>query len=140
MANPEIVLWRSVIAQAFIDASNKTHTSADRLARAEARNWLLEDTPGFRAICDAADVTPHIVRRNAQRLQALGWPVERTAVGKHDAHGVCDTEIEAETSEDILAKATRRKKPVDEDEDEDLDDGRPLDEMMCAPQACGVFA
>ncbi len=79
--NPETTLWRAVIAQAFADAAGAVRTGADRLARLEARDWLLKDNPGFRAICEAADVTPHTVRRNAERQAALGWPVKRTARG-----------------------------------------------------------
>ena len=74
---PETTLWRSVIAQAILDATNRANSAAERLARVNARKWLTENTPGFRAVCEAADVPAFRVLNNARRLEAAGWPQER---------------------------------------------------------------
>ena len=93
MSNPEVTLWRAVILQAFIDASARSgpgpgERTLVRLERARAREWLLTDSPGLRAICAVADVSPHIVIREARDRALRGWPLKRTAIGKHVPEGV----------------------------------------------------
>jgi len=78
----EITLWRAVLMQAFIDASAPAHSTADRLAKGDARKFLLNPSPGLSAICDVAEVDARSINREARRRSAAGWPVKRTAIGK----------------------------------------------------------
>lgn len=101
---PEVRLWRAVIAQAFFDACsaaptvppledylprcwhNKHLAMVNRNAQvsrrreaikdiADARVWLLSDSPDFESICDAANLNPESVREKAQLLADEGWPI-----------------------------------------------------------------
>lgn len=79
--DPEIYLWRTVVAQAFHDARMKYRgsgsggdTPSDRvLARREARDWLLYDADDFRCVCHLALLDPDAVRDKALKLAARGW-------------------------------------------------------------------
>lgn len=93
MYSPEIALWRTVIVQAFLDASAKTEvankysTLHRRRDKIEARQWLTTDTPGLRAICSAAEIDHDLVIREAKRRAVAGWPIKRTAIGKEARNG-----------------------------------------------------
>jgi hypothetical protein len=77
---PEVVFWRAVIAQAITDATfvvRKTKGTSV-LTRAKdrdhARNWLLNNGPHFRLVCDMAALDAAVVRSAAKDLAEQGWP------------------------------------------------------------------
>ncbi len=93
--NPELHLWRGVIAQAIIDATGwrrnvlspdepgiKKVTRKGRLnmiaigrgVRDDARRWLLNDSDDFREVCHLAGLDPGAVQDRAFSLQEAGWP------------------------------------------------------------------
>lgn len=74
-------LWVAVILRAFKDAVSKS--SMMKQERRQARAWLLGDHPEhesiedeqqFEDICNACGMVPQVVREEAQRMDALGWP------------------------------------------------------------------
>jgi hypothetical protein len=78
---PEVALWRAVIAQAISDATapgrRYSKTSDERLADSErrrARRWLLGGCEDFREVCALALLEPDAVRDRARLLEQSGWP------------------------------------------------------------------
>jgi hypothetical protein len=61
-------LWRSVILQAFSDATGGTSLAAT------AQGWLTSGTPPFRKVCEYANWDPDYIAEKARRLAAEGWP------------------------------------------------------------------
>jgi len=102
--NPELRLFQAVVCQAIIDAvtplpsvpsiesllpeangmyrtalaRRNKHVRSRREAainQADARVWLLSDSPDFNFICECAELDPEAILNVAERLEQGGWPV-----------------------------------------------------------------
>lgn len=57
--NPEMALWRAVVARMLEDAGIAPTTAEHARVRLEARRWFR--SRDFRTVCDLADVPPSAV-------------------------------------------------------------------------------
>lgn len=78
----ETFLWRAVIVRALEDACyvvKKTGKAKTRWCspamseQAEARQWLIDNGPDFRAVCEMAGLDPDAVHDRAVALERRGW-------------------------------------------------------------------
>lgn len=77
MSQPEVTLWRAVILQQFIDAVMHAPSRYKQHDKAMAQQWLLNNSDGFKLVCDCADVSPVKVRVMARDLAGAGWPLRK---------------------------------------------------------------
>ncbi|AIL64871.1 hypothetical protein NOVO_02385 [Rickettsiales bacterium Ac37b] len=62
----EVLLWRMVITQAFMDASIKsTKKRVYKMNKLQAISWLLRDKKDFYLVCSLAELCPKKVRKFA---------------------------------------------------------------------------
>jgi hypothetical protein len=71
---PEVTLWRAVILQQFLDAVMHAPTRYKQHDQRMARQWLLNNSEGFRLVCEGAEVSPPQVLAMARGMAAAGWP------------------------------------------------------------------
>jgi hypothetical protein len=71
----ELHMWRSVVVQAFNDATSSSNGKEERRERASARLWLLSDSRDFRFVCSMALLDSDAVKESASRLQDRDWVV-----------------------------------------------------------------
>jgi hypothetical protein len=77
MRNPELALWRAVLARAVADATDDSTAPEKARARDEARRWLLaEPNPDRELVCALADVDAAAVVDRALRLKVRRWRVD----------------------------------------------------------------
>jgi len=82
---PEVALWRAVIARAIKDAKGELEScywtpKAQRRAIQDAQNWFLRADFGFEAICYAAELVPEDVRaRVIEKITFCPLPDARRA-------------------------------------------------------------
>ncbi len=69
-ADHEPGLWRAVITQALMDASNDSRKSEARRSRDDALKWLLNNDRDFEVVCDNAGFEPGYVRKRAKEALA----------------------------------------------------------------------
>lgn len=72
IADQEPGLWRAVITQALMDAANKSRKSEARRTRADALEWLLNNSADFVTVCDNAGFDPSYVRMRAKQAISRG--------------------------------------------------------------------
>lgn len=72
IADYEPGLWRAVITQALMDAASKSRKGEAKRTRADALDWLLNNTTDFIAVCDNAGFDPSYVRTRAKQALARG--------------------------------------------------------------------
>ena len=85
-SSPELYLWRAVVAQAIVDATEPPPGRPGHArTRDEAREWLLSNSPDFRKVCELALLDPAAVRDRAEQLAADGWP-KQTVLQTHPVH------------------------------------------------------
>jgi len=77
---PEVTLWRAVLAQAIADATMPRFSGDDfktaRRARDHARDWLIKDSKDFRNVCDMAQLEADAVRARMVTMALSGWERE----------------------------------------------------------------
>ena len=73
-------LWRAVITQALMDASNLSKKPFNKMERMRARAWLEGDTEDFFAVCSLADMDPAYVKTKAAEAMA------RNCVWRNDSN------------------------------------------------------
>lgn len=84
-------LWRAVITQALMDASNLSKKPFNRMEKIKARIWLEGKSEEFFAVCSLADMDPNYVKTKAAEAIARNckWrndsgSVEANNVKKHN--------------------------------------------------------
>jgi hypothetical protein len=85
LTEPELALWRAVIAQAFADANHCKPRKTKRgggggttyAEQRHARLWLTKPSADFRLVCHLALLDPDAVREKALQQQAKRWGVRR---------------------------------------------------------------
>jgi hypothetical protein len=86
MASPENNLWKAVLARCFEDATaarapaTKTSAGTRQDERAQAREWLLNDSVDVRMVCSLADIEHDTVQRAAETLAHMNWRWRRVGV------------------------------------------------------------
>ena len=85
MGSPENHLFQAVLARAFEDATarvpaTKTSGGTRQDERAQAREWLLNDSVDVRMVCSLADVEFDTMRKAAATLAHMGWRWRRVGV------------------------------------------------------------
>ncbi|MFK8040448.1 MAG: hypothetical protein AB8B67_03860 [Rickettsiaceae bacterium] len=67
---PDISLYRAVIIQAIIDATNVSNQKKDKNVTVAANKWLFNDSEyqDFKEICSRADLEPYFVRKIASKI------------------------------------------------------------------------
>lgn len=73
MAIPEEKLWKAVIIQAILDASNVSNAAPNEVSKIqqEAQRFL-KGTPDFYYVCDMAGLCPDRVRTQAKKALSNG--------------------------------------------------------------------
>lgn len=61
-------LWRSVIAQAFIDGLSNSRKAQLKREKQRAISWLLGRSEEFFTVCSLADTDPELVYQRAKKL------------------------------------------------------------------------
>lgn len=69
--SPEVKLFKSIILQAIIDASNTSSTRKARKIELEAKNWLFGKSEYFKDVCYRANSTPDEVAKTAKAVIEL---------------------------------------------------------------------
>jgi hypothetical protein len=63
-------LWRAVIAQAVLDATNHTNDKKLKLERVRALSWLSGLSPDFEIVCAMAGLdTQYVIQRSAKAIK-----------------------------------------------------------------------
>lgn len=65
---PEITLWKAVIKQAMIDATNTSETKEAKKLGQEAKEWIFGEDENFKQMCFEVDIEPSWVIRSVQNL------------------------------------------------------------------------
>ena len=81
-ALPELLLFRAVVAQAVVDATQRKPSRKRDQARAIIFASVGTTAEHFQAICDLADIGRGFVVRFVQRAILLDRPVPRNAVSR----------------------------------------------------------
>jgi hypothetical protein len=68
---PEVRLYKSIILQAIIDASNISDSYQARRYELEAKSWLFSNSKDFREVCYKAESDPEHVVRTAKKVIRL---------------------------------------------------------------------
>lgn len=68
---PEVRLYKAIIIQAIIDASNNSYESEARKAEIDAKIWLFGNSSDFYRTCFYADISPDHVMKIAKELIRL---------------------------------------------------------------------
>ena len=68
---PEVRLFKSIILQAIIDASNNSSLSKARKLEIEAKNWIFGNKKYFQEICYKANCHPDHVIKTALKVIRL---------------------------------------------------------------------
>ena len=61
-------MWRAVILQAFIDITNNYTRTEDKIAKYNAKSWLLKMSNDFIDVCVLADYDPYFVMQKAKEV------------------------------------------------------------------------
>lgn len=67
----EVNLYKSVILQAIIDATNLSNDKSSKKIALEAKTWLVGNSEDFQFICDKANMETSFVRKIALTLIKL---------------------------------------------------------------------
>ena len=79
--NGEMALWKAVITQALMDASNGSKKREARYIRNTARAWLLGGSKDFLTVCLNAGLEPDDVRRKAHAAVMRGCTWRKETAG-----------------------------------------------------------
>ena len=69
--NPEVRLYKSIIIQAIIDASNISEDSYAKKIELDAKAWLFGESKDFQEICFRAGLEPCYVIKIAKKIIRL---------------------------------------------------------------------
>jgi hypothetical protein len=69
--NPEVRLYKSIIIQAIIDASNISEDSCAKKIELDAKAWLFGESKDFQEACFRADFEPCYVIKIAKKIIRL---------------------------------------------------------------------
>jgi hypothetical protein len=70
-ATPESALYKAVIMQMIIDASNVSKDPKASLNEKRAKAWLFANNEDFQTVCIMAEIDPQVVVRFAKELIAM---------------------------------------------------------------------
>ena len=73
----EVLLWRSVIDQAFFDAFATPQNEKDKEDIREAKEWLENKPEDMILVCKCADVDPDFVTKVYERAKEHNFNYER---------------------------------------------------------------
>lgn len=59
----EVCLYKAILTQALIDASNTSNSSEAKKPELEAKNWIFGDSNYFKEVCYNADVNPDFMKQ-----------------------------------------------------------------------------
>jgi hypothetical protein len=59
--SPEICLYKAIITQALIDATNNSDGSYSKKLEKEAKEWIFGDSDYFKEVCHNAEMEPDFV-------------------------------------------------------------------------------
>lgn len=68
---PEVRLFKSIILQAIIDASNTSNIPKAKKIELEAKNWIFGNGEYFQDICYKANIHPEHVMKTAKKVIIL---------------------------------------------------------------------
>lgn len=84
----EKAMWRAVITQALMDASNQSSKMEAKYEKSQAICWLTGYSDDFKTVCDYADFSPVYVRQQA--MEALKrdckWRADTPSHKPHQPH------------------------------------------------------
>lgn len=69
----EVKLYKSIILQAIIDASNTSNSQQARKTELEAKNWIFGKSDYFQEVCHRAESHPDHVIRTAKKIIRLNY-------------------------------------------------------------------
>lgn len=72
-------LFKAIITQAVIDATNISKCPQNQKIAQEARDWLLGDSEYFIEICWKSGICPAIVKKIAQKAITLSSPSDKNS-------------------------------------------------------------
>ena len=64
----EAKLYKSIILQAMIDASNNSDSMAAKKLEKNAKNWIFNDSDWFFEVCEKAELEVDFVRKIAKQV------------------------------------------------------------------------
>ncbi|MGC0371477.1 MAG: hypothetical protein DGJ47_000166 [Rickettsiaceae bacterium] len=76
--SPEVKLYKAIILQAIIDASNNSDNMVAVKIESSAREWLFNDSKWLNDVCDKAKLEVCYVRKTAKGMI------------KHNSKNICD--------------------------------------------------
>ncbi|HJK87142.1 MAG TPA: hypothetical protein QKA08_05215 [Candidatus Megaira endosymbiont of Nemacystus decipiens] len=69
--NQEVKLYKSIIVQSIIDASNISESRQSKKLEKHAKNWIFNDSHWFTEVCNRADLEVSFVRKICKRVMSL---------------------------------------------------------------------
>jgi len=69
--SPEVRLYKAILTQAIIDASNIVDTKDSKKLELEAKIWIFGNSPYFQEVCHNAEIEPGFVVRIAKEAIKL---------------------------------------------------------------------
>lgn len=85
--NPISSLYKAVIMQMIIDASNISTNKKEAKLANRAKAWLFEDNEDFFVACSVACITPETARRTARELIEIHYErVRKKAAVRASSH------------------------------------------------------
>lgn len=64
---PKVCLYKAIITQAIIDASNNSLSKNFRKIELDAKNWIFGNSLYFQQVCHYADIDPSMVIKITKR-------------------------------------------------------------------------
>lgn len=69
--SPEVTLYKAIITQALIDATNISESKAAKKIEMEAKEWIFSNSKHFQEICLLAKLEPSLVINVSKELIAI---------------------------------------------------------------------
>ena len=90
--SPEIILYKAIITQAIIDATNISEDPRAKTIEQDAKKWIFSNSDYFQKICYTAGIEPSFVikinkeaiKLNHKKLEFYKTPLKRPATYNKD--------------------------------------------------------
>tara|TARA_B110000003_G_C16120774_1_gene327657 strand:- start:123 stop:494 length:372 start_codon:yes stop_codon:yes gene_type:complete len=95
-SSPEGCLYKAILTQAIIDASNASDEKGAKKLELEAKNWIFGNSKYFQDVCNRAEINPEnimnitrkVIKLNLAKQQYIGYDtgiVQKIFIAKYIA-------------------------------------------------------
>lgn len=80
--NQEVKLYKSIIVQSIIDASNISDLNRAKKLENYAKDWIFGDSQWFTEVCNRADLEVNFVRKICKKVMSLNKKIHEDKIYK----------------------------------------------------------